>query len=60
MMLLEKAESLDKSVPNASKSAHSIMDEFEECLSRIRSDEVRERYDGFRSRFVKMLRPYLK
>ena len=60
MMLLEKAEGLDKSAPNASESAHSIMERFEGCLNRIRGDEVRERYDGFRSRFVKMLRPYLK
>ena len=60
MMLLEKAESLDKSAPNASESAHSIMERYEGCLNRIRSDDVRERYDGFRPRFVKMLRPYLK
>jgi integrase len=60
MRLYGQAERLDKSAPNASESAHSIMDEFEECLNRIRSDEVRERYDGFRPRFVKMLRPYLK
>jgi hypothetical protein len=55
-----EAERLDKSASNAAESAHSIMDEFEECLNRMRSDEVRERYDGFRPRFVKMLRPYLK
>jgi hypothetical protein len=60
MMLLEKAESLDKGAPDAAEIARSIMNEFEECLNRIRSDEVRERYDGFRPRFVKMLRPYLK
>jgi hypothetical protein len=60
MMLLEKAEGLDKSAPNASESAHSIMERYEKYLNGIRSDEVRERYDGFRSRFVKMLKPYLK
>jgi len=60
MMLLEKAERLDKDAPDAAEIAHSIMDEFEECLSSMRSEEVRERYDGFRPRFVKMLRPYLK
>jgi hypothetical protein len=60
MMLLEKAEGLDKDAPDAAEIAHSIMDEFEECLSSMRSEEVRERYDGFRPRFVKMLRAYLK
>jgi integrase len=44
--LYGEAQNLDKSAPNASESAHSIMDEFEECLNRIQSDEVRERYDG--------------
>ncbi len=57
--LYDEAQNLDKSAPNASESAYSIMERFE-GLNRIRSDEVRERYDGFRSRFVKMLRPYLK
>jgi hypothetical protein len=58
--LYGEAQNLDKSAPNAVEIAHSIMERFEGCLNRIRSDEVRERYDGFRSRFVKMLRPYLK
>jgi integrase len=60
MMLLEKAESLDKSAPHFSEIAHSIMERFEGCLNRIRSEEVRKRCDGFRPRFVKMLRAYLK
>jgi hypothetical protein len=58
--LYGEAQNLDKSAPNAVEIAHSIMERFEGCLNRIRGDEVRERYDGFRSRFVKMLRPYLK
>jgi hypothetical protein len=58
--LYGEAQNLDKSALNAAEIAHSIIDEFEGCLNRIRSDEVRERYDGFRPRFVKMLRPYLK
>jgi hypothetical protein len=60
LMLLEKAEGLDKSAPTASESAHSIMDEFEEYLNRIRSDDVREKYEGLRFRFEELLRPYLK
>ena len=58
--LYGEAQNLDKSASNAAEIAHSIMDRFEECMDSIRSDDVRERYDGFRSRFVKMLRPYLK
>ena len=60
MMLLEQAERLDKSAPNAAESAHSIMDEFKGCLNRIRSDDVRERYKGLRFRFEELLGPYFK
>ena len=60
MMLLEKAESLDKDAPDAAEIAHSIMEGYEECLNRIRSDEVRERYEGLRFRFEELLGPYLK
>jgi integrase len=60
MRLYGQAERLNKRAPNAAESAHSIMDEFEECLNRIRSDEVRERYEGLRFRFEELLRPYLK
>jgi integrase len=60
MRLYGQAERLNKRAPNAAESAHSIMDEFEECLNRIRSDEVREKYEGLRFRFEELLRPYLK
>jgi len=60
MRLYGQAERLNKSAPNAAESAHSIMDEFEECLNRIRSDEVREKYEGLRFRFEELLRHYLK
>ena len=60
MMLLEKAERLNKEAPNAAEIARSIMDEFEEYLNRIRSDEVREKYEGLRFRFEELLGPYLK
>ena len=58
--LYGQAERLDKGAPDAAEIAHTIMERYEGCLNRIRGDEVRERYDGFRPRFVKMLRPYLK
>ena len=58
--LYGEAQNLDKGAPDAAEIAHSIMERYEGCLNRIRRDEVRERYDGFRPRFVKMLRPYLK
>jgi integrase len=58
--LYGEAQNLDKSAPDAAEIAHTIMERYEGCLNRIRSDEVRERYDGFRPRFVKMLRSYLK
>jgi integrase len=60
MMLLEQAEGLKKEAPNASEIAHSIMYEFEGCLNRIRSDDVRERYEGLRFRFEELLGPYFK
>ncbi len=58
--LYGEAQNLDKSAPNASEIAHSIMDEFEGCLNRIRSDDVRERYEGLRFRFEELLGPYFK
>jgi hypothetical protein len=58
--LYGEAQNLDKSAPNATEKAKDIMASFEGCLNRMRSDAVRKRYDGFRSRFVKMLNPYLK
>jgi integrase len=60
MRLYDEAQNLDKSAPIAAEIAHSKMDEFEEWLNGIRSDEDRERYEGFRSRFEELLRPYLK
>mgnify|MGYP006300089059 CR=1 FL=1 len=60
MMLLEQAENLNKDVVDAEKTARDIMEGYEERLKRIRSDEVRERYEGFRSRFEKLLGFYLK
>jgi hypothetical protein len=58
--IYEEAQNLDKSAPNASEIAHSKMDEFEENLNKIRSDDVRKRYEGLRFRFEELLRPYLK
>jgi hypothetical protein len=58
--LYGEAQNLDKSAPNVSEIAHSIIDEFEECLNRIRSDDVRERYEGLRFRFEELLGPYFK
>jgi hypothetical protein len=60
MMLLEQAEGLDKDAADVEETARDIMEKYEKRLNRIRSDEVRERYVGFRARFERLLGSYLK
>lgn len=60
MRIYEEAELLNKSAPNAAETARGMMKRFEGCLNRIRSDDVRERYEGLRSRFEELLGPYFK
>ena len=60
MMLLEQAERLNKEAPDVEAAARDIMEGYEERLNSIRSDEVRERYEGLRFRFEELLGPYFK
>ncbi len=59
-MVYEQAERLEKSAPNASESAHSIMKRYEECLNRIRSKTLRDEYESLCSRIKKELHPLIK
>ena len=60
MMLLEQAERLNKEAPDVEAAARDIMEGYEERLNCIRSDDVRERYEGLRFRFEELLGPYFK
>ena len=58
--ILGEAERLDKSAPNASESAHSIMKRFEGCLNRMRDKTLRDKYESMRSRIKNELHPLIK
>ncbi len=60
MMFLEQAERLDKNAPDVEAAARDIMEGYKERLNCIRSNDVRERYEGLRSRFEELLGPYFK
>ena len=58
--LYGEAQNLDKDASDVKETARDIMEGYEERLKHIRSDDVRERYEGLRFRFEELLRPYLK
>ena len=60
MMLLEQAERLNEDAHDFEEAAREIMEGYKERLNCIRSDDVRERYEGLRFRFEELLGPYFK